>query len=109
MGAVILIILALISINMVILLIAGWILAYIDIFFLGFGGSRWTSEIAINYYKTVLGITAEHLAKPGCSLYALAAWRHAYAYPQRLGRSMDESVQLLFLHPRISMPFTGKI
>ena len=56
MAAVILIILALISVNMVLLLISGWILAYAGIFFLGFGGSRWTSEIAINYYRTVLGV-----------------------------------------------------
>jgi P-type conjugative transfer protein TrbL len=56
MAAVILIILALVSINMVLLLVSGWILAYAGIFFLGFGGSRWTSEIAINYYKTVLGV-----------------------------------------------------
>ena len=32
-----------------------WILAYAGIFFLGFGGSRSTSEMAINYYKTVRG------------------------------------------------------
>jgi type IV secretion system protein TrbL len=57
-GAVILIILALISINMVLLLVSGWILAYGGIFFLGFGGSRWTTDIAINYYKTVLGVAA---------------------------------------------------
>jgi type IV secretion system protein TrbL len=56
MATIILIILALISVNMVILLISGWILAYAGIFFLGFGGSRWTSEIAINYYRTVLGV-----------------------------------------------------
>ncbi|SEO24978.1 type IV secretion system protein VirB6/type IV secretion system protein TrbL [Nitrosospira multiformis] len=56
MAAIILIVLALISINMVILLVSGWILAYAGIFFLGFGGSRWTSEIAINYYRTVLGV-----------------------------------------------------
>ncbi|SET12633.1 type IV secretion system protein VirB6/type IV secretion system protein TrbL [Nitrosospira multiformis] len=56
MAAVILIILALVSINMVLLLVSGWILAYAGIFFLGFGGSRWTSEIAINYYRTVLGV-----------------------------------------------------
>ena len=55
MAAVILIILALISINMVILLVSGWILAYAGIFFLGFGGSRWTSEIAINYYRPYWG------------------------------------------------------
>ncbi len=56
MAAIILIILALISVNMVLLLVSGWILAYAGIFFLGFGGSRWTSEIAINYYRTVLGV-----------------------------------------------------
>ena len=47
-----------VAINMVVLLVSGWILAYAGIFFLGFGGARWTSEIAINYYKTVLGIAA---------------------------------------------------
>jgi type IV secretion system protein TrbL len=62
MAAVILIILALISINMVLLLVSGWILAYAGIFFLGFGGSRWTSEIAINYYKTVLGVAVSLFA-----------------------------------------------
>jgi type IV secretion system protein TrbL len=62
MSAVILIILALVSINMVLLLVSGWILAYAGIFFLGFGGSRWTSEIAINYYKTVLGVAVSLFA-----------------------------------------------
>ena len=37
---------------------AAWILAYAGIFFLGFGGSRWTSDMAINYFKTVLGLGA---------------------------------------------------
>lgn len=50
--------LALIGVNML-LLISGWILAYAGIFFLGFGGSRWTSDMAINYYKTVLSIGAQ--------------------------------------------------
>ncbi len=62
MAAIILIVLALISVNMVILLVAGWILAYAGIFFLGFGGSRWTSEIAISYYRTVLGVAISLLA-----------------------------------------------
>lgn len=57
-GFVILIVLALVAVNMVVLLVSGWILAYAGIFFLGFGGSRWTSDMAINYYKTVLGIAA---------------------------------------------------
>jgi len=56
---IILIILALIGVNMLLLLAAGWVLAYSGIFFLGFGGSRWTSDIAINYYKTVLGVAAQ--------------------------------------------------
>ncbi len=56
---IILVILALVGINMLLLLISAWILAYAGIFFLGFGGSRWTSEIAINYFKTVLSIAAQ--------------------------------------------------
>ncbi len=32
------------------------------IFFLGFGGSRWTSDMAINYYKTVLGVAVQIMA-----------------------------------------------
>lgn len=54
-----LIVLALIGVNMMLLLISGWILAYAGIFFLGFGGSRWTSDMAINYFKTVLSVGAQ--------------------------------------------------
>ncbi|MCU7927509.1 MAG: P-type conjugative transfer protein TrbL [Candidatus Thiodiazotropha sp. (ex Dulcina madagascariensis)] len=61
MAAVILVIIALIGVNMLLLLAAGWILAYGGIFFLGFGGGRWTHDIAINYYKTVLGVAAQLL------------------------------------------------
>jgi type IV secretion system protein TrbL len=53
---VILVILAVIAVNMLFLLISSWVLMYAGIFFLGFGGARWTSDIAINYFKTVLGI-----------------------------------------------------
>ena len=56
---IILVILALIGVNMLLLLISGWILAYAGIFYLGFGGSRWTSDIALNYYKTILGIAMQ--------------------------------------------------
>ena len=56
---VILFILALIGINMLLLMVAAWMLAYAGIFFLGFGGSRWTSDMAVNYYKTVLGLSAQ--------------------------------------------------
>lgn len=60
-GITILVVLALVSTNMLILLISAWILIYAGIFYLGFGGSRWTSDIAINYYKTVLGIAMQLL------------------------------------------------
>lgn len=58
----ILVILSLVGVNMLLLLSAGWILAYGGVFFLGFGGSRWTSDMAINYYKTVLGVAAQLFA-----------------------------------------------
>lgn len=61
LSAVILIVLALVGINMLLLLVSGWILAYAGAFFLGFGGARWTSDMAINYYKTVLNIAAQLL------------------------------------------------
>jgi len=61
-AVIVLIILALVAVNMLILLISGWILAYAGVFFLGFGGSKWTSEMAINYFKTVLNIAAQLLA-----------------------------------------------
>lgn len=53
---IILIVLAVIAVNMLLLLISSWVLMYAGIFFLGFGGARWTSDIAINYFKTVLSI-----------------------------------------------------
>jgi type IV secretion system protein TrbL len=56
---VILFLFGLIAVNMMLLNIAGWILAYAGIFFLGFGGSRWTSDIAIAYYKSVLMVGAQ--------------------------------------------------
>lgn len=58
----VLILMTLIAVNMLLLLVSAWILAYAGIFFLGFGGSKWTSDMAINYYKTVLGIAAQIMA-----------------------------------------------
>lgn len=51
----ILIILTLIAVNVLIVLISAWVLAYAGIFFLGFGGCRWTSDMALGYFKTVFG------------------------------------------------------
>ena len=58
LGLVIIAMMCLIAANMIILLCSSWILLYAGVFFLGFGGSRWTSDIAINYFKTVLGLAA---------------------------------------------------
>jgi P-type conjugative transfer protein TrbL len=53
---IILIVCALIAVNMILLLCAAWVVVYAGIIFLGFGGCRWTSDMAINYYRTVLGV-----------------------------------------------------
>lgn len=58
----ILVVLALVSINILIVLITAWILTYGGIILLGFGGGRWTQDIAIQYYKTVLGIALQAFA-----------------------------------------------
>jgi len=58
---IILICMGLIGVNMLILLISGWILAYAGVFFLGFGGSKWTSDMAIGYFKTVLNVGVQLL------------------------------------------------
>ncbi|WP_412058715.1 P-type conjugative transfer protein TrbL [Bartonella sp. DGB2] len=55
----ILIVLTIMCVNMLLLTIASWILVYAGIIFLGFGGSRWTSEMALNYYRTVLGLAIQ--------------------------------------------------
>lgn len=60
-SGIILVCLALIGVNMLRLLISGWILAYAGVFFLGFGGARWTSDMAIGYFKTVLNIGVQLL------------------------------------------------
>ncbi|PTN08435.1 type IV secretion system protein [Nitrosomonas aestuarii] len=56
MSLAILVILPVIAVNMLLLLIASWVLLYAGIFLLGFGGARWTTDIAINYFKVVLGV-----------------------------------------------------
>ncbi|MES2264563.1 MAG: P-type conjugative transfer protein TrbL [Pseudomonadota bacterium] len=59
LSAAILILLTVIATNMILLFISAWILMYAGIFFLGFGGSRWTSDMALNYFKTVFGIAIQ--------------------------------------------------
>lgn len=47
---------AIVAANVLLALVTAWIIAYAGIFVLGFGGSRWTSDIAINYFRSVAGI-----------------------------------------------------
>jgi len=55
-AVIILIVCALVAVNMILLLCAAWVVLYAGLIFLGFGGCRWTGDMAINYYRTVLGI-----------------------------------------------------
>lgn len=59
MASVILCVLALVGVNMLLLLITSWILSYAGIIMLGLGGARWTSDMAINYFKTVLNVALQ--------------------------------------------------
>ncbi|WP_322075545.1 P-type conjugative transfer protein TrbL [Burkholderia cenocepacia] len=61
-AAVILVVLALVGVNMLLLLVSAWLLSYGAVFLLGFGGSRWTTDIAISYYKTIINIGMQLLA-----------------------------------------------
>jgi len=58
----ILVCLALIASNMLITMISAWMLTYGGIFYLGFGGGRWTQDIAIGFYKHLTGIGMQLLA-----------------------------------------------
>ena len=53
---IVLVVMSLIAINMLIMLVSTWVLCYAGVILLGFGGSKWTSDIAINYLRTVLSI-----------------------------------------------------
>ncbi|MDG3066575.1 P-type conjugative transfer protein TrbL [Thauera mechernichensis] len=59
LSAGILLLLAVVAVNLLLLFVSGWILMYAGIFFLGFGGSRWTSEMALSYFRTVLGVAVQ--------------------------------------------------
>lgn len=59
LSGIILTILTLVSLNMLVVLISAWVITFAGIFLLGFGGGRWTQDIAINYYRCILGIALE--------------------------------------------------
>jgi type IV secretion system protein TrbL len=51
-----------VAIQMVLAIVVCWVIAFAGVFFLGFGGGRWTSDIAVNYYKTVLQLAVQVMA-----------------------------------------------
>ncbi|MFT6551217.1 MAG: type IV secretion system protein VirB6/type IV secretion system protein TrbL [Zhongshania marina] len=59
LATIVCIVMAIIAINLAFLLITSYLLLYAGVFFLGFGGGRWTSDIAISYYRNVLGVSAQ--------------------------------------------------
>ena len=59
LAAAILIVFALVGTNMLLLLVSGYLFAYAGVFILGFGGSKWTSDMAISYYKSILNIALQ--------------------------------------------------
>jgi len=62
LAIIILAVLAFVSVNVVLVLLSSWILMYAGVIYLGFGGSRWTSDMAINYYRAVLGTGVKVMA-----------------------------------------------
>lgn len=58
-SAIILLCLCVVAANILIVLVNAWVMAYAGIFILGFGGSRWTSDMAIGYFKAMLGVGME--------------------------------------------------
>lgn len=58
-GLIVLLILAVVGINMLLLMVTTYIVIYAGIFILGFGGGRWTSDMAIGYLKQVLNLSLQ--------------------------------------------------
>lgn len=50
---------AVVAANVLKALVTAWVMAYAGVFILGFGGGRWTSDMAIGYFKAMLGIAME--------------------------------------------------
>lgn len=59
---IVLLFITLISLNLLILSCASWLLLYAGMFLLAFGGAQWTRDIAISYYKKILSIAIEFMA-----------------------------------------------
>jgi len=91
-AAIILVVLALVAVNMLLILISAWVIIYGGIFLLGFGGGRWTQDIAINYYKTVLGIAVQAFA-----MVLIVGIGHSFIDQYYTAMSTDISIKELFV------------
>lgn len=58
-SAAVVVAMAVVAANILIALVTAWAMAYAGVFILGFGGARWTSDMAIGYFKAMLGIGLE--------------------------------------------------
>jgi type IV secretion system protein TrbL len=58
---VILLTMCVVSANMLITLCTCWVIIYAGQILLGFGALKWTSDIAVNYFRTVLGIAVTYM------------------------------------------------
>lgn len=115
MALAVLLVLAIISVNLLLLLAASWILLYAGVFFLGFGGSRWTSDMAINYYKAILGIAAQLMAMVLLVAIGRDFLAHYYSQisenmaSQELVVMLVVSVILLFLVNKVPPMISGLV
>ncbi len=72
--------LAVVAANVLLAMLTAYILAYAGIFVLGFGGSRWTSDIALNYFRAVIGIGLKLMAMTlmiGIGISILDGYHHS--------------------------------
>jgi type IV secretion system protein TrbL len=58
---VILLTMCVVAANMLITLCTCWVMIYAGQILLGFGALKWTSDIAVNYFRTVLGIAVTYM------------------------------------------------
>lgn len=58
-SAAVVVAMAVVAANILIALVTAWVMAYAGVFILGFGGARWTSDMAIGYFKAMLGVGLE--------------------------------------------------
>jgi type IV secretion system protein VirB6/type IV secretion system protein TrbL len=91
----ILVMCALMAAQFVVALVMAWMLSYAGIFLLGFGGARWTSPIAISFYKHVVAVGVALLA---LSLIGVAATRFLDIYDHvRSGTGLRSAIDFPYL------------